>query len=85
MHFNQQEQQQREHEDEMRARLRRSESIEKAAVSLFYTYYSVKLSICGFIGGKILVTIRVMFIKQKLLIYFNLVMMHLLTLRRQRH
>lgn len=28
-----QEQQQREHEDDMRARLRRSESIEKAAVS----------------------------------------------------
>lgn len=30
-----QEQQQKEHEDDMRARLRRSESIEKAAVSSF--------------------------------------------------
>lgn len=52
MHFNQQEQQQREHEDEMRARLRRSESIEKAAVSLLCGHYSVKLAICGFFGKK---------------------------------
>lgn len=33
-----QEEQQREHEEEMRARLRRSESIEKAAVSVLWIH-----------------------------------------------
>lgn len=36
-----QEEQQKEHEEEMRARLRRSESIEKAAVSVLWIHWFI--------------------------------------------